>query len=89
MTATDPAARTPRSSVDGGETRLRRISDAVCDALHITNHHKPASSNCQLAEALLKRVKEEMGDQFTEQEAAFCDPACLQRYLRARSMDVT
>ena len=72
---------------------LKRISDAVSntlEALHLTHpHHPPAAPKCELAKAVLQRVRDELGaDGFGAQEAAFCDEACLQRYLRARSMDV-
>lgn len=70
--------------------RVKRISDALnhaLDVLHI--HHHDDRPPCALAEALLARVKEDMGASWTQVEADFCDPACLQRYLRARSMDVT
>lgn len=91
MTGTSASAG--GASEAGHHGTLRRISDALnhtMEALHLTHHHheKPAEP-CALAEALLDKVKSELGPAFGAPEAAFCDPACLQRYLRARGMDVT
>lgn len=69
---------------------IRRVSDAghsVLESLHITRHHEERPP-CKLAEAVLARVELELGDGWTQKDADFCDPACLQRYLRARGMDV-
>ena len=59
------------------------------EALHITHHQADTTPKCEKAKAVLQRVKEELGAEgWGAQEAAFCNEACLQRYLRARSMDV-
>ena len=60
----------------------------ITDALHITHHATDTLPKCELAAAVLASVRGELGDGFGAAEEAFCDPACLQRYLRARSMDV-
>lgn len=63
---------------------LRRISDA----LHITHHDQHPQPACASSAAVLARVKAEMGDGFGAAEDKFCDPLCVQRYLRARGKDV-
>jgi hypothetical protein len=59
-------------------------------ALHLGSHAtEQQQPPCDLAKELLAKVRDELGpDAFGAQEEAFCDPACLQRYLRARGMDV-
>lgn len=90
--STDAAAAAAGHHPDNALRRISgRISDALnhtLEALHITHHHHDEPPKCELAQAVLEQVKGEMGDAFGAREAAFCDAACLQRYLRARGMDV-
>jgi hypothetical protein len=79
------AATTARPSEAGHSTGW--FASAL-EAMHITAHHETRTPE-ELAQELLKRVQEELGAAWGPKEAAFCDAACLQRYLRARSMDVT
>jgi hypothetical protein len=80
---------TPKAEGGGVSGAVRRVSEAAMEALHLGHHHHHKTvNNCQLADSLLAQVREEMGEGWTDQEAAFCDPACLQRYLRARGMEV-
>ena len=73
---------------------IRRLSNQLSGALHdvwdaVHHHQQVEHPPCELADAVLARVKEELGpDGFGPVEAAFCDPPCLQRYLRARGKDV-
>jgi hypothetical protein len=82
MTATTSAARPSEAG-----TASSWFASAL-EAMHLTAHHDARSPE-ELAQDVLQRVKEEMGGAWGPKEAAFCDAACLQRYLRARSMDVT
>jgi hypothetical protein len=78
----------------GAAEVVRRVSDSMhhaLDAMHLAPHHHappPPPPACELAAAVLKKVKAELGPSFGPAEAAFCDEPCLQRYLRARGMDV-
>ena len=51
---------------------------------HAEKHH---ASDEELGMELLAKVKADLPD-FGPAEETFCDPPCLQRYLRARGMDV-
>lgn len=84
----------PHTEAGGNFPSVRRLSSSLGGAIHhawdaLHHHHHVDHPPCELADALIAKVKEELGPEgFGPTEAAFCDPPCLQRYLRARGKDV-
>lgn len=92
---TGPVAEATASGSAHSAGRLAHIGETLVhltDALHITHSRHAAvlaPPKCELAAAVLANVRAELGEAFGATEEAFCDAPCLQRYLRARGMDVT
>ncbi|GBF97594.1 hypothetical protein Rsub_10730 [Raphidocelis subcapitata] len=90
-----PATEAARPGTDAASAKHSSAAGSwfthALDKLHITHHAEAAVDLDKLGEEVLASVRAELtaAGAWGDAEAAFCDPACLQRYLRARSMEVT